>query len=402
MLQGLTNPSKGDKRLSMLSGRALFDLSPNALCEATARARARGGRTLDLTESNPTRAGIAYDETSILRAIGLRDSLRYEPAPFGLLSARTAVARELSQSGHAVDAARIVLTAGTSEAYSFLFKLLLDPGDEVLVPRPSYPLFDHLAQLESVRPVPYRLLYDGAWHVDLPSVRAAISPRTRAVVVVNPNNPTGSRLTRGELDQLAALRLPIVSDEVFAPYSLRDGGARPVSALEAAGARLVFSLGGLSKAAALPQMKLAWMAVAGEDELVDTALARLEVIADAFLSVGTPVQHAAATLLASRGAAQSAIIQRTRANLAHLITAVGGSPVSVLNVEAGWYAILRLPGTQSEESWTLAFVEQDAVLVHPGHFFDFPRDGFLVVSLIVREAEFQEGARRLHDFFHET
>ena len=381
--------------MTTLSGRSFFDLSPNALSETLARARALGQHTLDLTESNPTRAGISYDESSILRAMASPESLRYEPAPFGLPSARAAVARALSARGRAVDAARVVLTASTSEAYAFLFKLLLDPGDEVLVPRPSYPLFDHLARLESVRPVPYRLAYDGAWHVDFPSVFAAISPRTRAVVVVHPNNPTGSRLTRDELDRLAALGLPIVSDEVFAPYSLRDGGRHAVSALDAKDAELVFSLGGLSKAAALPQMKLAWLAVAGEQKLVDAALARLEVIADAFLSVGTPVQHAAAALLASRGTAESAIVHRIRANLAHLGSAVAGSPVSLLNVEAGWYAILRLPRTRSEEGWAIAFVEQDGVLVHPGHFFDFEDEAFAVVSLLTPEDTLKEGARRI-------
>jgi aspartate/methionine/tyrosine aminotransferase len=381
--------------LTTLSGRSFFDLSPNALSETLARARALGQHTLDLTESNPTRAGISYDETSILRAMASPESLRYEPAPFGLPSARAAVARALSGRGRAVDAARVVLTASTSEAYAFLFKLLLDPGEEVLVPRPSYPLFDHLARLESVRPVPYRLAYDGAWHVDFPSVVAAISPRTRAVIVVHPNNPTGSRLTREELDRLAALGVPIVSDEVFAPYSLGDGGGDAVSALDAKGAELVFSLGGLSKAAALPQMKLAWLAVAGDQKLVDAALARLEVIADAFLSVGTPVQHAAAALLASRGTAESAIVRRIRANLAHLGSAVAGSPVSLLNVEAGWYAILRLPRTRSEEGWAIAFVEQDGVLVHPGHFFDFEDEAFAVVSLLTPEDTLKEGARRI-------
>jgi len=381
--------------LTRFSRRTFFDLSPNGLSETLERARALGQHTLDLTESNPTRAGISYDETAILRAMTMPESLRYEPAPFGLLSARAAVARELSQNGRVVDAARVVLTASTSEAYAFLLKLLLDPGDEVLVPRPSYPLFDHLAQLESVRPVPYRLAYDGAWHVDFPSLHAAISPRTRAVVVVHPNNPTGSRLTRKELDRVAALRLPIVSDEVFAPYSLRDGEAHAVSALEATDAELVFSLGGLSKAAALPQMKLAWMALAGQQKLVDAALARLEVIADAFLSVGTPVQHAAPALLASRGAAEGAIVRRIRANLAHLSTAVSGSPVSLLDVEAGWYAILRLPRTRSEETWAIAFVEQDGVLVHPGHFFDFEEEAFAVVSLLTPEATLKEGVRRI-------
>ncbi len=381
----------------MFSSRSSFDLSLNRLSIALARARAGARAILDLTAANPTRAQITYDEREILGAIGSRDALRYDPAPFGLESARDAVARELSADGPAVDAGRIVLTASTSEAYAFLFKLLVDPGGEVLVPRPSYPLFEHLARLECVRPVPYRLAYDGAWHVDIASIRAAISPRTRAIVVVAPNNPTGSYLKQDELETLASLGYPIVSDEVFARFPLREDPARAHSARAATSAPLVFSLGGLSKLAALPQMKLAWIAVSGGDAHVAASLGRMEVIADAFLSVGTAVQHAAPILLASSGVAQRAIRARTAANLDVVRAAVSQSAVSVLDVEAGWYATLRLPRTQSEEEWALAFLEHDDVYVHPGHFFDFEEEAYIVVSLLTPPATFGDGIRRLVD-----
>ena len=379
----------------MLSTRSAFDLAPNPLARALAAA---GGRPLlDLTESNPTRADIPYEVEGLLPALALPASLRYEPLPFGLPAARGAVARELSSFGPEVDPSRVVLTASTSEAYAFLFKLLCDPGDEVLIPRPSYPLFAHLAQLESVRAVPYRLAYDGAWHVDLASLRAAVTPRTRAVVTVSPNNPTGSFLKKAELDAIGAMGLPIVSDEVFARYALREDPTRATSALEASGAPLVFALGGLSKLAALPQMKLAWMAVGGEAASVGAALGRLEVIADAFLSVGTPVQHAAPALLASRGTAERAIVGRTRDNLAWLQRGVTGTAASVLDVEGGWYATVRLPRTRSEEGWVLTFLEQDGVYVHPAHFFDFDEEAYVVLSLLTREDSFREGARRILD-----
>ncbi len=380
----------------MFSSRSSFDLSPNPL--AAALARREGGGVLDLTTSNPTRAAIPYDREAILSALALPPSLVYEPAPFGLDAARAAVARDLSAHGPAVDPARVVLTASTSEAYAFLFKLLCDPGDEVLVPRPSYPLFEHLARLESVTVVPYRLAYDGGWHVDFPSVRAAITPRTRGIVAVSPNNPTGSYLKSSELAQLAALGLPIVSDEVFARYALRDDGSRARSALEAqTQAPLVFALGGLSKLAALPQAKLAWMALGGEAARVEAALARLEVIADAFLSVGAPVQHALPALLASRGVAEQAIRDRTGANLRWLASAVADSAVSLLDAEGGWYATLRLPRTRGEEAWALAFLEEDGVHVHPGHFFDFEDEAYVVVSLLTPEATLREGSQRILD-----
>ena len=380
----------------MLSSRASFDLSLNALAEAHAKPRTVA--LLDLTESNPTRAGIPYDAHAILPSLALPSSLLYQPLPFGLASARAAVAADLGLHGPPVDPSRVVLTASTSEAYAFLFKLLCDPGDEVLVPRPSYPLFEHLARLECVRAVPYRLAYDGAWHVDLPSVRAGVSGRTRVIVAVSPNNPTGSYLKRQELAAIADLGLPIVSDEVFARYATRTDSTRARSALEAGDrAPLVFALGGLSKLAGLPQMKLAWMAIGGAAGRIDEALGGLEVIADAFLSVGTPVQWALPTLLSSRVIAEHAIRDRVLSNLAGLGSAVKGSAVSVLDVEGGWCAILRLPTTRTEEAWALDFLEHDGVPVHPGHFYDFEDGAYVVVSLLTPEATLREGVRRIVD-----
>jgi aspartate/methionine/tyrosine aminotransferase len=380
--------------LHPFSSRSSFDLSPNPLAVALERLRASRS-LLDLTESNPTRAELPYPNEAILDALSSPGALLYEPHPFGLPSARDAIAAELSSSGVVVPPSHVVLTASTSEAYAFLFKLLCDPGDEILVPAPSYPLFAHLAQLESVRSVSYRLAYDGAWHVDLDSVRRGITSRTRAVLSVAPNNPTGSYLKRDELAALASLGLPIVSDEVFARYPLREDSGRALTALEAQGAPLVFALGGLSKLAALPQMKLAWMAVGGAAPSALQALARLEVVADAFLSVGSPVQHAVPALLASRVPVEAAIQARTRKNLAVLRQATRGSAASVLDVEGGWYAVLRVPRTHSEESWALSLLEEDDVIVHPGHFFDFEQEAYLVVSLLTREATFEEGVRRI-------
>jgi aspartate/methionine/tyrosine aminotransferase len=378
----------------LFSSRTSVDLAHNRLALALANARSRGVRILDLTASNPTTADIPYDAAAILRAMSQPSALRYEPAPFGLEHARHAVAEHLSAQGPHVGPRQVVLTASTSEAYSFLFKLLCDPGDEILVPRPSYPLFEHLARFESVRAVPYPLRYDGAWHIDVPALAAARSPRTRAVVTVSPNNPTGSYVTAAEFASLAALGLPLVSDEVFSRYALRPREA-PVSALSTAGAPLVFVLGGLSKLAALPQLKLAWIAVSGEAGLVDGALARLEVIADAFLSVAAPVQHALPSLLASRAVAAGAITGRTLANLAWAEAHVRGSAASLLDVEGGWYATLRLPRTRSEEAWALAFLEQDGVHAHPGHFFDFEDEAYVVASLLTPESAFREGVERM-------
>jgi len=375
----------------VFSRRSAHDPSPNALAQALAARRAARASVLDLTESNPTRAGVPYGEHEILRALAKTEALRYEPEPFGLRSAREAVARE-----HGFDAERVVLTASTSEAYGFLFKLFCDPGDEVLAPAPSYPLFDQLATFDGVALRPYRVAYDGAWHVDLASVRAAVGPRTRAILAVSPNNPTGSFLSKDELGALRATGLPVVCDEVFASYTLRPdaAGRRVQCAAREKGEGLVFSLGGLSKLAALPQMKLAWMLVGGEARAAGEALGRLGWIADGYLSVGTPVQHALPELLAARASAHDAICARTRRNLAALARAASGSAVTVLDVEGGWYATLQLPAIEPEMTTCLRALDR-GVYVHPGAFFGFEREAFLVVSLLTPEAVFDEGVALL-------
>jgi aspartate/methionine/tyrosine aminotransferase len=365
--------------------RSQFDVRKNALALALERAEAAGRTVLDLTTSNPTRAGIPYDEIAILEALGDRRALEYEPLPFGLPEARAAVAKELG-----VDPARVVLTASTSEAYGYLFKLLCDPGDDVLAPAPSYPLFDHLAQFEAVRLAPFRLAYDGAWHIDLDSVARAIGPRTRAILLVSPNNPTGSYTKKDELARLASFGLPIVSDEVFATYPFSPADARRASTVLEAEGVLTFALGGLSKLAALPQIKVGWIVVGGPDAAVRDALERLELIADSFLSLSTPAQLALPRLLATRHVAGDAIRARTQDNLEHVRRAVAGTAATVLDVEGGWYATLRLPHTKTEEAWVTELVEH-GVHVHPGGFFDFADEPHAVVSLLTPADAFQRG-----------
>ncbi len=355
--------------------------------------RAAGATLVDLTLSNPTRAGIPY-APNVASALARSDAvLRYDPEPFGLATARAAVSALWRERGLDVPPERIALTASTSEAYAFAFKLLCDPGDQVLVPAPSYPLLEHLGALESVELVSYRLGYDGAWFIDVNEVRARVTERTRAVVVVSPNNPTGTYLKRDELARLSALGLPLVSDEVFGDYAFGDDARRARSVLEAESG-LVLALDGLSKAAALPQMKLGWLTLGGAPGLVAEALARLEIALDAFLSPGTPVQRALPELLATRGVAAEAVRARTRANLAAVNAACRDSPVSLLPVEGGWYAVLRFPATASDEEWALRALEV-GVLVQPGYFFDFADEPHLVVSLLTPEPALAAGLRAL-------
>lgn len=373
----------------MFSDRTAIPRDPNALAVALADARRAGRTLLDLTLSNPTEAGLPYPAEAIAEALAAAAARPYEPAPFGLEPARAAVSREMG-----VDPSRIVLTASTSEAYAYAFALLCDPGDEVLVPQPSYPLLDLIARFESVRLVPYRLAYDGRWHVDLGSVRRAVGERTRAIVTVSPNNPTGSFLGRDELAALAELALPIVSDEVFRRYPIGQDPRRAQTALEARGAPLVVALGGLSKLAGLPQMKLAWMALGGEDDAVAEALARLELVADAYLSPSGPVQHAAPRLLELGGQVREAIRKRVQRNLERLQRATAETAITLLRVEGGWYAVLRLPRTHDEQQWCLALLEQD-VLVQPGWLYDFPEQAYVVSSLLPSPAVFDAGIERL-------
>ncbi len=375
------------------SSRIAWDSRPNPLTVLLAWKRSENARVLDLTESNPTRAGFSYPQEQILTALAHPQALRYHPEPRGLTPAREAVSQYYKQRGVEVEPARVIITASTSEAYAYVFKLLCNPGDEVLVPCPSYPLFDHLAAMESVRVKQYPLRYDGAWHIDFPALAAAITPRTRALVIVNPNNPTGSFLKREEWTRIGELGVPIISDEVFADFAFAPDATRVATLAEPQNV-LTFVLSGLSKIAGLPQMKLGWIVASGPHH--EKALDGLEWIADTFLSVGTPVQLALPQLLQAGGEVRAQIMERTRANLAllHGLLAVS-SPVHVLSVEGGWNVTLQVPRTLSEEQWALDLLAHDDVLVQPGFFYDFESEAFLVLSLMTPSDVFREGLQRI-------
>ncbi len=465
----------------MFSSRLSWDLRPNALTTLLDQKRAENASILDLTESNPTRAGFTYQQEEILDALADPRALRYDPSPRGLLSAREAVASNHAERGCTIQPDQILLTASTSEAYAYLFKLLCDPGDEILTPRPSYPLFEFLAALESVRVRQYPLRYDGAWRIDFAALEAAITYRTRAIVIVDPNNPTGSFLDPDESDRLQSLAtahgLAILIDEVFLDYRFdsptardqsretsrdqrerttsepaetappihspqtsrdqrerfrgilpRDSGERTTAdptlnprmsrdqltqQLALAPARsqltrqratersqisdsppaLTFHMSGLSKIAGLPQMKLGWIVADGPGHQL--ALDRLELIADTYLSVSTPVQLALPRLLAASEPIRAQILDRAQANLATARSLTTGTACHVLNVEGGWYATLQVPQTRSEEQWALTLLDDHNVLIQPGFFFDFESEAFLIVSLITPPEIFAEGVRRI-------
>jgi alanine-synthesizing transaminase len=377
------------------STRSRFASAPNRLTLALAEARLQGRALLDLTESNPTRVGLGLSAAELLPLLPDPRVANYEPEPLGLRSAREVVAHELRQRGHAIDAEHVLLTASTSEAYGLLFKLLCEPGDSVLVPAPSYPLFDVLAQLEQVRLVPYRLAYDGEWHLDASALSAAREPRTRAILCVHPNNPTGSFLKRGELAALSALGLPIVSDEVFSEYALRSDPQRADSALEASDRTLIFRLAGLSKSAALPQLKLAWTAIAGPKAQVDEARARLEHMADAYLSPNAVTQHALGRLLEASVGVRAEILARVRENLRALHAALADSAASVLDVEGGWYAVVRLPALHDDEAWALRLLSEDDLIVQPGYYYELTSGSHVVLSLLAEPEVWANATARL-------
>ncbi len=406
----------------MFSDRTNWRLTQNRFTQAVEEARARGMKLLDLTASNPTRVGLEYDSAAILSALGSARALDYDPQSKGLLSAREAVAAYY-RSEHRIcdlDAEKIVLTTSTSEGYSYVFRLLCNAGDELLVPKPSYPLFEFLADLQDVKLVPYPLIYDHGWQMDFPSLETAVTARTRGVVVVHPNNPTGSYVQAGEFGSLNEFcrvhSLALIVDEVFLDYRLDVGTAalgcpveRSSTAPSArigetrqrpsfAGNRevLTFTLSGLSKISALPQMKVAWVVTSGPRAEVQAAMGRLEVIADTYLSMNAPVQWAVPDLLEQRKGIQQQLMARVQRNLAELDRQLAGrTACQRLCVEGGWYAVLRIPVTQSDEELAIALVREMSVLVHPGHFYDFPSDGYLVLSLITAEREFGEGIGRV-------
>ena len=383
----------------MFSSRLQSDLAINRLAVAVERARGGGHPFIDLTESNPTRAGFDYP-ADLLAPLGDCRGLCYAPEPLGVLDARRAVASDYARRGVSVDPERVVLTTSTSEAYSLLFKVLCDPGDEVLVPRPSYPLFEHLTGLEAVAATPYDLEYHGRWAIDLGGLARAFSPRTRAVVMVTPNNPTGSFARQHEIAEIASLcaahHAALVADEVFADYAWSPEAARLAGRVLSVCEALVVSLGGLSKAVGLPQVKLGWMAVGGPDATVRQLIARLELACDTYLSVSTPVQLAAGELLARGAAVRRQIQARVSANARELRVRAARAPsTEALVADAGWYGVLQVPSHVPEDDLVVSLVEEDGVLAHPGYFFDFSRESFLILSLLAPEDRFAEGTSRL-------
>jgi alanine-synthesizing transaminase len=381
----------------MFSRRTDWKLSPNRFTQAQRELQATGREVLDLTISNPTRAELHYDAETILRSLVNPQAIDYDPQPKGLRSAREAVAGYYGKQHNDIDPESIVLTTSTSEGYSYVFRLLCNVEDEILVPKPSYPLFEFLADLQDVELVPYPLLYDHGWQIDFPSLYKAVNHRTRAVVVVHPNNPTGSFVAdkeRSALNQFCReYNLALVADEVFLDYA-HDGASRATFADNRE--TLTFTLSGLSKISGLPQMKLAWIVTGGTDEQVSAALARLEVIADTYLSMNVPIQLAAPVLLEQRHSVQPLVLDRVRANLGELNRGLAKQKTCHrLDVEGGWYAVLRVPITQSDEDLAIEILRKRSVLVHPGHFYDFPNDGYLIVSLITPLQNFRKGIAKV-------
>lgn len=389
----------------MFASRTGWSLGPNRLSEALTERRRQGLPLLDLTESNPTRCGFTYDSEKIFSALANPRALQYEPDPRGLLCARQAVADYYAERGVKIAPDQIFLTTSTSEAYSYTFRLLANPGDTILVPQPSYPLFDFLAGLNDLEVVPYPLHYAEGWQLDTHALESRLGTRARAILVVHPNNPTGSFVRCGELEFLLRCcrdrSLALVADEVFADYAFASARAgRPdegrVASHAAAAEALTFTLSGLSKISGLPQMKLAWVVVNGPAGVLGEALARLEVIADTYLSVSAPLAHALPELLELRRSLQPQIRERVEGNLLWLDTQLSPpSPVSRLQAEGGWYVVLKLPSHRSDEDWALEVLREEGVLVHPGHFFDFHSEGHLVVSLLPPRQDFEPGIRKI-------
>jgi len=385
----------------MFAKRTNWNLETNRLSEALAAHRAAGKPLIDLTVSNPTECGFQYDEEAILDALRNPMALKYEPDPRGLAVARDAVAQYYAECGAVVSTDDIFLTTSTSEAYSYVFRMLCNPDDEVLIPEPSYPLFEFLADIQDVRLVRYPLIYDHGWQIDFHALEQAITPRTRGAIVVHPNNPTGHFLKLEEMRKLnevcAARGIAIIADEVFLDFALGDKRHATFAANSAA---LTFTMSGLSKICGLPQMKAAWLIVGGPEPSKEQALSRLEVIADTYLSMNAPIQWALPTLLGLRQQFQRQLMAHVRENLAELDRQLAGQKAcSRLEVEGGWNAVIRVPATRSDEELALEVLAAKGVYVHPGHFYDFAAHGYLVVSLIGHGEVFAEGVRRILSLF---
>jgi alanine-synthesizing transaminase len=384
--------------LRRFSDRLPWSAPKNAYSLLLLERRLSGSSLLDLTCANPTEAFADYPHQDIAGAFGAIADFQYEPDPFGSLSARRVIVDWYATQGIRTDANRIALTASTSEAYSILFKLLCDPGEEILIPSPSYPLFEYLARAEGVRTTPYQLVYDGGWFVDFESIRNAISPRTKAIVVVNPNNPTGSFLKKREVSELMEVAarhgLALISDEVFMNYAAVESGDQVRSLIGHDDAVLSFSLNGLSKEAGMPQMKIAWIVVSGQEKEASSALMKLELLLDSYLSVGTPVQRVLGELLRIGFGIRAKIGSRLRENR-EALSALAGSPARELASEGGWSVILQVPRVRTEEAWITSLLAEYGVVVQPGYFYDMANEAFLVVSLISPPEIFSAGIGRL-------
>ena len=385
----------------MFADRTNWNLDTNRLSEALARHRAIRRPLLDLTASNPTECGFDYDRPAIMRALSDADALDYKPDPKGLETARQAVAAYYAARSNEVSIENILLTTSTSEAYSFVFRMLCNPGDELLIPTPSYPLFEFLADIQDVKLARYPLVYDYHWQIDFHALEQAITSRTRGAIVVHPNNPTGHFCKPEDLTRLnevcSARQMALIADEVFLDFVLT--GAQPLSFVTNTGA-LTFTMSGLSKISGLPQMKTAWLITTGPEHLRKQALARLEVIADTYLSMNAPMQLATPVFLEQRRGFQKQLMTRVRSNLSELDRQLAGQKsCSRLRMEGGWNTVLRVPATRSDEELAIELLATRDVYAHPGHFYDSPSNGYLIVSLITPEPEFAKGIERLLSIF---
>jgi len=385
----------------IFANRTKWNLTPNRLSQALARHRASGKPLLDLSASNPTECGFQYASHAMMRALCSPRTIEYRPDPRGLETARRAVSGYYGERGIKVSPGHMILTTSTSEAYSFVFRLLCNPDDEVLIPTPSYPLFDFLVEIQDVKLKRYPLIYDHGWQIDLHALEQAISERTRGIIVVHPNNPTGHFTKAAELaaiNKICAVRnIAIIADEVFLDFSLTT--ERPFSFC-ANHDSLTFTMSGLSKISGLPQMKFAWLVVSGPERAKWEALERLEVISDTYLSMNAPVQLAAPMFLEMRHGFQDQVMARIPGNLAEMDRQLAAQKAcSRLEMQGGWYAVLRVPATRPDEDLALELLEKKDVYVHPGHFYDFHQEGFLVVSLIAPEKDFSEGMKRVLAMF---
>jgi alanine-synthesizing transaminase len=382
----------------MFSTRTNWQRKPNRLTELYNLIQESGRQILDLTKSNPTECGFTYPSNEILSAFNNPRLLHYQPDPQGTIPARKAVCSYYSGKGVDISPHQVFLTASTSEAYSIIFKLLCNAGDDVLIPKPSYPLFDYLAQINDVHLNQYPLRYDGEWHIDPESLFEAITPMTKAIVLIHPHNPTGMFLKNQELEKLVAIaghhNLALIVDEVFLDYGFEERAERIVSTASERRV-LTFTMNGISKMVGLPQMKLGWIVLSGPDNLLAEASHRLEILCDTFLSVNTPVQEALRILLEAGDAVREQIQSRTKNNFTVLSQLLNSGKCSLLNCEGGWYGIIRVPRTKPDEEWCLELLGKCGVYVYPGYFFDFEEEGYLIVSLLTEETVFREAATKI-------